>query len=82
MQVNFFFNIIWQYESKTDGNIAPLHVAAQCNNTEVSQLLLQRNAYIEAKSKLNSTHLHVATARSSAEVAQLLLEHNARDEYN
>ena len=74
-----------QYESKADRNLTPLHVAAQCNNTEVSQLLVQRNGDIEAKSKLNSTPLQVVAQRKSTEVA-LLLQHNAdikaMDKYN
>ena len=80
MQVNFFFNIMQQYESKTDRNLTPLHVAAQCNNTEVSQLLLQRNGDIEARYKYNQTPHQLPILSNSNKMFQLHLVDNAANE--
>ena len=52
----------------------------------MAQLLLERNADIEARDKDNRTPLHDAAHGNSTEVAKLLLERNAdikaRDKYN
>lgn len=57
--------------------MAPLHHAARCNNTEVTQLLLAHNGDIKTKQKNNGTPFHDTASNSDREVAKLLLEHNA-----
>lgn len=58
----------------------PLHYTIYCNSTEVTELLLQYNADIEARDKINRTALHHAALGNRREVAELLLQHNANNE--
>ena len=67
-------------------NQTPLHIAAMINSIEMTQLLLDHNAHIEARDEAKETPLHTAAWCSSVEVAKLLLEYNsdieARNENN
>ena len=53
---------------------SPLHIAAYKNNADITLLLLEHGADVNAKSNYGKTVLHGA---GSAEVAEILLKHSA-----
>tara|TARA_Y100000588_G_scaffold285617_1_gene303368 strand:+ start:492 stop:734 length:243 start_codon:yes stop_codon:yes gene_type:complete len=56
----------------------PLHHAAWKNSLEVAQLLIEKYAELEAKTKLaRSTPMQRAARQNSLDVARLLIEHGA-----
>lgn len=63
----------------------PLQVAADRCNSVATELLLAKNADVNAKGNMGWTPLHLATQRSCEEVVQILLAKganvNARDEW-
>ena len=59
------------------GGWTPLHSAAYFGYTEVSRLLLQHQANINARNNNGQSPLHYASELGQVHVAQLLLEHSA-----
>ncbi len=57
-----------------------LYQATQLGNTDIVQILLDKGANIEAKTKYGHTPLHIASAQGGTEIIQLLLSKNANKE--
>jgi ankyrin repeat protein len=55
----------------------PLHFAAKNGNKDVAQLLIDKEADINAKSNINETPLHVAAKYGNSGVAKLLIDKDA-----
>jgi ankyrin repeat protein len=65
--------------AKSATNSTPLHDAALGGSVEVTRLLLDKGAEIEAReSESDSTPLHVAAGWGRMEVVRLLIERGAR----
>ena len=58
----------------------PLHLAARHGHGELVELLLKKNAEIEAKDTSQGTPLHLATCHGHRELVDLLLKKNAEIE--
>ena len=58
----------------------PLHLAAENGHRELVELLLEKNAKIEAKRRDTQTPLHLAAENGHRELVELLLEKNAKIE--
>ena len=63
---------------RDDEYLTPLHIAAECGDTEVIRSLIKRGADTNAEDFDWSTPLSLASRRGRRGVAQLLLEHGAR----
>jgi serine/threonine protein kinase len=57
--------------------ITPLLLAASLNRKDMTEILLERGAEVNAKDSLGRTALHVAVSRRHSEVAELLLTEGA-----
>ena len=62
------------------GNLGqtPLHHAAWINNVELTLLLIDNGANINAKTNSDTTPLHIAAFRNSIDVAKILIEKGAK----
>ncbi|XP_019642610.1 PREDICTED: death-associated protein kinase 1-like [Branchiostoma belcheri] len=61
--------------NKTD--ITALHLASEAGKTGVSELLVQHDAYVEARNKDGRTALHLASGNGKTEIVKLLIQHGA-----
>ncbi|MFZ3376312.1 MAG: ankyrin repeat domain-containing protein [Chthoniobacterales bacterium] len=60
------------------GDTTPLILAAQNDQTEIAQFLVQSGADLNATAKGGATALHLAAQRNNRALAELLLAHKAK----
>jgi ankyrin repeat protein len=60
------------------GNTTPLILAAQNDQTQIAQFLVERGADVNASAEGGATPLHIAAQRNNRALAKLLLAHNAK----
>ncbi|KAK3742699.1 hypothetical protein RRG08_025644 [Elysia crispata] len=61
----------------TKSGFTPLHIASHYGNTNVANLLIQRNADVNFRAKNNITPLHVGSRWGKLNMVNLLLDSNA-----
>ena len=64
--------LIVPIDAKGSDNNTPLLWATSKNNTEISQLLIERGADIDAKNNNNDTPLLIATRKNNTEIIELI----------
>jgi len=62
---------------EAEGRWRPLHYAARKGRKEIAELLIRRNAELDAKTRARLTPLHVAARHGHLNVAQLLVFYGA-----
>ncbi len=63
--------------SRIQGGITPLHIAAAMNQTQAIKILLIHGADINARTQNGFTALHLASSRNYANAVEFLLEYGA-----
>jgi len=59
--------------------VTPLHIAAYEDYKEVVELLLTKNADVNAKDEIGETPLHAAVLKGHMDVAELLRQHGGHE---
>ncbi|KAL5723910.1 hypothetical protein ACHQM5_007244 [Ranunculus cassubicifolius] len=73
----FFFFFFFISSSPNSEGRTPLHWAVDCGHTDIVELLLAKNADVDAKDNEGQTPLHYAAMCDREDIAELLVKQNA-----